>query len=399
VTETYGTWGIHGVLRFFQGKGFVVTALVPLAVALTLRWFVRREKIDLIGLALCHVCAIGFTANGLYLTPLASALTAAAWLLTTRVQAWRETALTALWLVPTIVYPVIIAVVGALGHLYLPSEVIGKIDPFKAFRFVTGWREGGLVAIALLPLGSLGFSDPRLRIAVALFVPLALLLILNPIGWRVTSIVTGNLGFRFLWAIPAAILAGLALDGLCRHILGTRTTLGVAAALACLLVAIAYNASLSPRFRVTWDVPRLRVIAADYADALAVERLAPANCNILAPERVSVWLSTMPNAPYPVFVRSLYLKHYRFTMSAKDLKLRTSLFELEEGKAPAPMPTLPDLRAAGIAIGFIAAEAGTPAEGSAARLAAVLGLQDHGRLGDRLVYWRGSCGSMPTGRE
>jgi hypothetical protein len=391
VTESLGAWGMHGVLRFYQGKGFLVTALVPASAALTARWFVRRDRYDLVGLGLIHVCALGASANGLYVTPLASAFTAAAMALGDVRRDWRGTLAALLWLAPTLIYPVALAGAGVFAHLYLPSEVTGPQPGYDNFRFVTGWGWAGRLSLAVLPLAAIGFADRRLRLAAALYLPLAYLLVLSPPGWTVASLVTGNLGFRFFWAIPAGLIAGLVLDMLCRHVLGPRAWLGLVAALATLLIALVYNARLvEPPFRTVWTKPGLRVVSADYTAAVTLARLAPAGCNVLVPERVAVWLSTMDGAPHPAFVRSLYLKHYRFTMPAKELAVRWRLFNIVEGTVDNQPPALSALSAAGIHIGLVAAS-DLRSRQAGAKLADILGLRDRGTIGGNIIYWRGSC--------
>lgn len=394
VTETYGTWGVHGVIRFFQGKGLLITVLVPVSVALTVRWFLRREKLDLLGLAICHVCAIGASANGLYLTPVASAFAATALILASPIKDWRRTVSSSLWLAPTICYSVVLALVGAQNHFYQPSEVTEVQQAYSSFRFVTGWSFAGLAAITILPFAALGFIDPRLRVGAALYVPLLLFLTLNPLGWAAASAATGNLGFRFIWAMPAAILAGLVLDGVCRHIVGSRTRVGIAVAALFLFFGISYNAWVVDRpYRTIWRMPGLKVVPEDYRQAQTIAKLAPPGCNVLAPERVAVWLATMPGAPNPAFVRSLYLRHYRFTMRAEELALRWRLFDLIEAEKDGVGPKPSELSAVGIHLGLIAVGNSPIATDRAASLAQTLGLRDRGTVDGKLSYWRGPCQS------
>lgn len=398
VTETYGTWGVHGILRFQQGKGTLVTVLVPLTAALTARWFLRREKLDLLALALCHVCAVGCSANGLYLTPITSAFVGAAFLWAPSRAQLTEAITAALWLAPTITYPAALAVVVLVAHLALPSEVAGRPDAYESFRFVTGWRFGGIVALALLPLGALPVLQPRLRRAIAVLVPLVLLIVLNPIGWSAALAATGNLGFRFLWALPAAFLAGLAAVGLGRRLWGQRLLPGLLAASLSLGAGVVYNAKfVEPPYRTRWDLPGLRVVHADFDEAAKVAALVPKRCDVLVPERVAVWLSTMPNAPAPVFVRSVYLTHYRFTMPPDELALRQRLFDLEEGPAQAPAPTPGELQALGVNLGLIAFDPGDAGEVPLSKLATELGLERRGQLPGGLIYWQGDCREQPRG--
>ena len=196
--------------------------------------------------------------------------------------------------------------------------------------------------------------------------------------------------------IPAACLAGLAAVGLGRQLWGERWALGLAVAGLSLGAGVVYNAKfVEPQYRTTWDLPGLRVVHADFDEAAKVAALVPKTCDVLVPERLAVWLSTMPGAPAPVFVRSVYLTHYRFTMPPQELAVRQRLFELEEGPAQAPAPTPEELQALGVNLGLIAFDPGDAGEVPLSDLATKLGLERKGQLPGGLIYWQGDCAQAP----
>jgi hypothetical protein len=387
-TETLGSWGLHGILRFNQGKGLLVTALAPLVVGLTVRWFVRNQKIDLIGLALSHIVAIGLSANGLYITPAASGLVAVAFLAADWKREWKQ----ALWLTPTLAYPLIIGCLVVAFHLALPSEVTASTDPYEQLRFVIGWRAAGLVALTLLPLIPIVFAARRTQLAAMIYLPLSIALLLNPLGWKVASALTGNLGFRLIWAIPAALATGLVCVALVRVvIMGEKARWPLLMGLGALMVGVTYNArAVAPPLRARWERPGLKVVPSDYANAREIAILAPPGCTVLVPERVAVWLATIPGAPHPAFVRSLYLRHYRFTMPSEELAMRWNLLAMEAGR-PAIVPQRDALAAHGIRLGLIAFNGRSPANSTAARLAKSLGFNSLPWPRENMVVWRGTC--------
>jgi hypothetical protein len=106
--NTLQSWGVHGLIRFFQGKAFYVTALVPLLAALTIRWFRKGQLIDLVGLSLGVICAVGFEIAGLMVGPMAIALVAIAFVAASPLSrdVWRRL----IPLLVTILYPAVVAV-------------------------------------------------------------------------------------------------------------------------------------------------------------------------------------------------------------------------------------------------------------------------------------------------
>ena len=383
-----GSWGMHGVSRFFQGKGCLITTLVPLAAGLTVRYRQGRARIDLIGLALVHVCANGFIANRLYVTPAVSGFVALAFLAADPRGAWER----APGLVATLLYPGPIAAVIALRHMALPSEVLAATDPFGQFRFVVGRQIEGLLRIALTPMAALVAPPGAPRRAAAIYQPLALAIVVNPIGWRLVSALTGNLGFRIFWAIPGVMITGAACARLLRGLpIGARSELNLVAALGALAPAMGYNLwAAEPGLKVAWHRPGLRVEEADYRAGERLAALTPPGCKALVPEPVAVWMAGMPGAPYLTTVRSLYLIHYRFTMPADELADRWALFRLVNGGAGAP-PSLADLARQRFGLGLVAVGRADPNLAEARQFAAALGLAGPYPLDEQLIYWRGRC--------
>ena len=392
--DTLGSWGVHGLIRFQQGKGFLVTALLPLIAVLTLRWFVKRRRIDLVALCLANVCAIGLSANGLYGGPAASGLVAIAFVL----GSWRTKAvwMQAVSLVPTIAWPAIVAILIVALKLALPSEVTTQSPPITQLNFVTGYFTEGRLLIALILLSPLAFIDTRLSIPALIYIPCSLILILNPLGYQVLSAVTGNLAFRIFWSMPVMFMVALAImkllisagirQALVLDVLGLGAIGGAIA-----IVAVTDR----PETRIAWHQPSLKVDRSDWAAAKQIATIATPGCRILAPERYSALLTQIEGAPYPVFARELYLTHYRFTVSANQLRLRERLRLIVDGDGHAAIPTRADLLAAGVPVGTIAIDAQSQARGSAEALARSLGLAGPRREGSLLI-WSGDCNvSLP----
>lgn len=386
-TRTFGSWGLQGVVRFFQGKGFLVTALVPLIAGLTARWMIRGRWSDIVALGLAEACAVGFSANGLYDGPTCSALVAAAFVVSAirDPQRWRR----AIGLLPTLVYPAAIALVIVTQHLAFPSEVIVRDASLPQLLSVASGGIGMVLMVLILVSGAGLIHLPQRRAALV-FTPLSLLLLLNPLTWPLIQSATGNLAFRIFWAVPWPLLIGAALVTLMLRVGIRRELLVLPVAAAGLLVAILVNVRAEPAYRVHWHRPTLKVNPAQEADAAFLAGVTRPGCRVLAPEIVSQWLTTMAQAPYPVFAREMYLVHYRFTMQPRERRLREELRRVVDGDGTATPPDPAALAAAGIPIGTVAAIVGTPAAASADALAHRLNLPGPGRHGDLLV-WAGAC--------
>jgi hypothetical protein len=386
---TLASWGVHGIIRLFQGKAFLVSALVPLIVALTVRWFRRGERVDLFGLCFANICAIGFSANGLYGGPLASGFVAAAFVASapqSRI-VWRRV-FSLIW---TVSYPALIAALIILFGLALPSEVAQPIAAVNALCFVATFGMAGHIVLALIALGGVGFVGTDIARVGLTYVPLTMLLTLNPISWTLLNAITGNLGFRVFWSLPAASMSALTALALFKR-LGLRSERGLLASAAmALVVAVGWNIKTSgPMTAVQWHEPDLKVNRDDYDLARRLVLDTHASCRILAPEHISTWLTTIRGAPYPVFARELYLIHYRFTMPATERALRERLRLVVDGTVSATAPSAAELTSAGIPIGIVAVDDTAPSRAAAESLARNLGLNGPARMGSLLV-WSGDC--------
>jgi hypothetical protein len=267
----------------------------------------------------------------------------------------------------------------------------------------------GLAVLASLSLGSIGFIRTSFAREAVIYLPLAMILILNPLSWAIINTLISNVGFRVFWAVPAAFLFAAGGLSLLRRIGFQSERSLIASAALALLAAIGWNLSTAdPVTAIKWHAPGLKVNSGyDLARRLA-KRTAP-GCRILAPEFVSTWLTTIADAPYPVFARELQLFEYRFTMPAEERTLRERLrLVVEDGAATYPAysaatypaihrdpsdpkaPSPASLKALRIPIGTIAVFKDAPSRGVAASLAHDLNLTDPASVGPLLV-WSGSC--------
>lgn len=387
--QSPSSWGMHGIIRFHQGKGALVTIIPLLATFITVRWFVLRQWIDLIALALLNVCAIGLSANGLFVGPAAIGFVALAFAVSSPLRQWKA----ALCLLPTLIYPALIASVITVERLALPSELTMPQAGFNSLMNIVGWHVEGLMLIIFLSMLPLAFAERPIRRAAVIYLPLTLCVVLNPWGWSLVSTLTGNLGFRIFWSIPAVFLAG----AVTARILGSfKPTSSDPVSLLLGMIALVSGIVLNqfdagPEQIVSWHLPDLRVPRADYDVARELALLTPRGCKALVPEEYAVWMSGLKNGPYLVAVRSLYLKHYRFSEPRGELQSRWDLFNLVNDRSVAMLPNLRQLDSYGMRIGLVAMD---PANSNLRRtefLESELGLHRVSTSDMPLVVWAGRC--------
>jgi hypothetical protein len=355
---TLQSWGTNGLSRFHQNHGPLVMIVPLLGAGLTTRWFMRRQRADLLALALLNICAVGISANGLFVGPTAIGFVALAFVAASPKENWSGA-----WrLLPTLVYPTIIGALVILHHLALPSEVTTPQNSYSSFRNVIGWRAEGLALLALIPLAPLAARDPRLRLAAGIYFPAAALVVLNPFGWSVVSAVTGNLGYRIFWAIPGTFIAGMVLATLVEFAGIGSKLISLSLGLAALAGGIMYNQFAAvAASRVQWHRPGLRVPKEDYDVAKRLALLTPRGCKALVPAQYAVWIVGFKRGPYVVATSNLYLTHYRWTEPEGELSARWVLFNLVNGKrVKTVLPSVTRLHNYGIDIGLVATDRNNP---------------------------------------
>jgi hypothetical protein len=279
-----------------------------------------------------------------------------------------------------------------IGGFSFPSEVIGPTSPYSQFYFVLGYHALGLILTVLISAAAALSDNPLDRRAAAMYLPLILLIVINPLGWKLASLATGNLGFRIFWCFPGPLIGGIVIARLLQQPLGTgRSVPSVLVGASALVGGISANAAQGDGLRVRWGAPGLRVDREAYSEAQRIDSIAPKSCALLAPERVAVWLSVIPDAPHLVVVRTIYLTHYRFTEPTDELALRWRLSHLVNGQADgSPLPTQSALLAHHIRIGMIVADENNSQMTSLKIFADDLGLRER-RIANGMRYWTGAC--------
>jgi hypothetical protein len=167
----------------------------------------------------------------------------------------------------------------------------------------------------------------------AIVAPLAVLLVLlNPYmaEWIVEHL-TGPAYWRGQWALP--------LPTLMAFLLIAPLAWGARRGAMATLIAITAFASFIPAFggltkrnRVELHWPGLKVPKAKYHIATELNRALPRDSVVVAPQKLSAWITTFHHHIYPVMVRRAYLRSQKETLGLEDVIHRESMTNFLDGE-------------------------------------------------------------------
>jgi hypothetical protein len=335
------SFGHDAVTRFFHGKAFFLTAMVPMIAVLTVLAVRGASRMLYVLLGASLIASMGLTANAVYLGPLTVALAAAPVLVLGN--AIRRRAALRLGIV--LAYPALtiaaLLVLSPPGPSEVPFDIgIGSVlqDAFGS-AFALG-------AAMLLMFGAAAAALLERRLAaVSVAVLVALLLVFNPVLWRLYGEqVTGHLNYRLLWAVPFPLLLSMVSGEL-----WISTPAAVRVGGAVLLAAMAAVGLAD----VTWGFAPVKVPQPDYAIAREVNERSPCGGLILAPQEISTWITTFEDARPVVEGRGIYTTQRVSFMPPEQYRDRSMLFNWVSQLAPgaADVTTyLPALRRLGVRV-------------------------------------------------
>jgi hypothetical protein len=336
------SYGHDAITRFFHGKAFFVTAMVPLIAVLTVL-SVRRSLRTLYGLlAASLVASIGLTANAVYVGPLTVALSAAPLLLPG--DAARRRAALRLGIV--LVYPAAAILALLLLSPPAPSEVPFDMGLGLVLQDAAG-SSFALVAAMLLMFGAAAAALLERRfVPVSVGLLVALLFVFNPALWRFYGEhVTGHLNYRLLWAVPFPLLLSIA-SGVVWMSLPRIGRFAGAVLLGWMAAAGVAG--------IAWGFAPIKVPRSDYAIAREINERSPAGGLILAPEEISTWIATLEDARPVVEARGIYTPQRARFMPAGQYRDRGMLFDWVSQQPPGATtditPYLPALRRLGVRV-------------------------------------------------
>ncbi len=323
------SFGHDGITRFFQGKAFFLTAMVPLIATLAVLSVRRPDRAALALLAACLIASIGLTANALYVGPLTVALAAAPLF----ALGDRSRRIACLRLGFALVYPVMLGIGILLLSPPAPSEERFNIGIGAFLQEALGAPPAHLAALVLVFGASAAALLERRFMTISLSVLIALLLVFNPLLWQAyADHVTGHLNNRLFWATPFPLMLAIASGVL---------WISVPSAGRIALVALIGAAIASPQsglYDLGWGFSAAKVPQPDYSIAVQVNALAPCGGLILAPEELSTWITTLEDARPVVEARGIYATQRRAFMPAAQYSARWKLYFWTTLEAGGPVP-------------------------------------------------------------
>ena len=309
IGDAHGWYGNLGLVRLHQGKGVLVSVLVPLAIAVAVEFSRGPTVRRWILLAALQVAAIGLNPTAIWLMPLLvwGALAAARPFGRGALRTAAAGALSAVYaliggglLLTDLVPRLQRSLVDVDGHELLSGAtdlVLGHhaLPALAVFTIVVAW--------VLVPPG------PGRRVLIAL--PLVLAAIFNPWAARpFASIATGARTFwRVLWLIPLPAIIAVVVTAplaLRRARPAFRAAASLAAVFMCSLV-LPSTQLISAANGVRIAPFALKVPAVEGAVARAIVAAAPAGSTVLAPWAIDPWVTVWPGHPCPLVVRPDYL--------------------------------------------------------------------------------------------
>ncbi|MFI0481104.1 DUF6077 domain-containing protein [Actinomadura sp. 9N215] len=194
--------GSFHLLRMWQGKAVLVSALVPLLFVYLTRWAERRSRGDLALLAAAGVAAVGLTSSAVFVVPLIVGAAAVALIAAGRVR-------TGVVACAAAVYPIGTAL--AVKLLYGETSVVGRVhDAPGSYRWVLLHAALGVIggcAVWLSPWTARRGVPAVIATGVA--ATLAVLIVPGVLEAAADASGAGQVLWRTMWAVPAPALIGL----------------------------------------------------------------------------------------------------------------------------------------------------------------------------------------------
>lgn len=339
--EVHRTYGNFSLVRLHQGKGVLVSVVVPLMLVYAFRFARQPNGRNWLLLSCSQIAAVGMSSTGLMVAPsvaglalltgvtdmdaktafkrFALGITASAYLLGLGV--FIKAPLIRYYVNPPVRYEN-----SSVRHLKIQrlppsasaSKKVRKIPRDSLFkenvRLVFG--NGRFIWINLIILLTAWFwSETALARRLCLIFPMMVfLLFANPFTAEMVAryVTTGKVYWRVFWILPLPAIAGTALlaplSSRKLSIRFPRLRYGFYGLILLLLVGVASERTVfSKENGVTIGIPHLKV-PPEYRIARYLNDAFDDRPNVLAPVAISAWLPTMHHHPYPLVSRFNYVE-------------------------------------------------------------------------------------------
>jgi MFS family permease len=341
--DSHWSYGNFGLVRFFHGKAFLAAGMVPLLSAYGLEFMSggRRGLWPLLFLG--QAAAVGLNSAGLYVGPAVIGLTL--------LGAWRpgkRNAVRVLLGGLTAAYPVLMGLMLRFGPMRGSALFLEKNDSVPPLSDALGmvFGSGAVLWFWLFALagGWAAFRDASKRRWAIGFALVFCLLFLNPllnVFWA-RNLLGVMVKWRILWAIPLPVWGAVlltALAGTAASVLKRPGLKGaaLAAALALFGALVASRWTVSPANGTMVRWPSWKVPLQDYRLAQEAAGMTDSGRGFLAPETISVWVSTFTMKLKLIVSREFSIVYlYRMTAGEerrREVERRLSLLRYISGTA------------------------------------------------------------------
>lgn len=309
--NVHRTYGNFSFVRLHQGKGVLVTVMVPLIIAYGLRFVANPSFRSGLLFGAAQVASIGMTSTALMVTPVVAFFS----ILTGLPGTDRFTKQTKHIMAGL----VIVAVIAALGlllnlssHLLTPYSLGMSSTEFldQQIKLIFGNGQFAYVCLFIV-LTAWFWCDTRVARYLCLVFPILFVLIFaNPLtAGIIARYITKSIYWRVFWILPLPTMAGLTLLApFTCHKFPSNPTIryGLYGGLLVLMFGVfSEQHILAPKNHLRIGMPGLKV-PPEYEIAKAINTLVEGRPNVLVPETVSTWLPTMSQHPYPLVSRLIH---------------------------------------------------------------------------------------------
>jgi hypothetical protein len=333
--DVHASFGNLSWVRLHQGKGILVTTVIPIIIDATLAFSTKPSSKSLLYLSASQIAAVGMSGSALMIGPLMSLLSASACL------SIRDSAVKPRKVLPGVMaaclYPLAVAVFfflqsrpSAKASMTAGSDII-----LNNIQYVFGSGPFAYACVAVMACVPLLASHPvarRLGICCSLF---ALLIVSNPMvaPFLAEQLSMSAIFWRFYWLVPLPLFAGLfcCIPLECPQLRAPRWTGFVvyASVLLLLLAVLPQKRIFDKTNQTTIGAPGLKV-PSFYEDIMEIAAHFGSQDSILMPAELSPWLTTIHHAPRPVLSRLSYAPLY--PASIRGTLCSAQLYISEDGR-------------------------------------------------------------------
>jgi len=314
--EIHRSYGNFCFVRLHQGKSIMLSAMIPMITVYGF-WFGRNPSIpNWARLSASQICAIGLSVNALWLAPLTGLLSVgAASGFPIRNKGWKVFLLgmsssfyvigLGAWYAFSQPMAAHIRAVPDSGLAFLSSHF------FKVFTFLPLSLLQLVIALTVWKFCRQGCL--RRYFFLCLITVLAMA---NPFTARWTGThITGSITYwRVFWLLPMSAMVGLVFISILRQ--GEMRLPFVSRnLLTCLLLIgltfIGWNHNVFRQDNGTRiKVPPTLKVNKEFSLAMKLRDILPERANIIAPENITSWITTLLRHPYPLLSRNMHARLY-----------------------------------------------------------------------------------------